>query len=171
MKTLARLASALIAVSSFVFPLAAMAETKAPAGRHDHHTGDAFPMKAEVFQKLVNGKIDRMKGHFDHGLEKRSLSAAQKTEIEKSMGDAMKELHAAVDKVAADGTVTKDEAKQVKELSDQLRTKMRSELKGKHANSKAKGAKSSKGKSGNKGKAPAKKAEKAEKPEAPAKDK
>src|SRR5690242_3760745 len=103
MKTLARLASALIAVSSFVFPLTAMAETKAPAGHHSHRGGDAFPMKADVFKKLVDSKIDRMKGHFEHGLEKRSLSAGQKTEIEKSMGDAMKELHAAVDKVSADG--------------------------------------------------------------------
>jgi hypothetical protein len=166
MKTLARLASALIAVSSLVLPLTAAAETKAPAGHHNHRSADAFPMKAEVFKKLVDAKIDKMKGHFDHGLGKRSLSAEQKSEIEKSMDAAMKELHTAVNKVGSDGVVTKDEAKQVKELSDQLRSKMRSELKGKHANSKAKGGKS-KGKNG-KSKAPAKKADKSE---APAKDK
>lgn len=150
MKTLAHLASVLIAVSAFVLPASALADNKAPAG---HHTrGDsAFPMKAEVFKKLVDGKIDRMKGHFDRGVGKRSLSHGQKAEIDKSLEGALKELHAAVDKVSSDGVVTKDEAKQVKDLSEQLRGKVRGELKGKHASAKAKGQKPSK-------KSPAKKA-------------
>jgi len=147
MKTLATLASALIAASAFVFPLSAMAETKAPAGHHAHaHAESAFPMKAEAFKKLVDLKLERMKTHMDRGLEKRSLSHAQKSELDKSMEGAIKDLHAAVEKVGADGVVTKDEAKHIKDLSEQLRSKVRGELKGKHASTKAKGQKPAKGK-------------------------
>jgi archaellum component FlaC len=149
MKTLATIASALIAASALVFSSSAMAETKAPAGHHAHghaHAESAFPMKAEAFKKLVDLKLERMKTHMDRGLEKRSLSHAQKSELDKSMEGAIKDLHAAVEKVGADGVVTKDEAKQIKDLSEQLRSKVRGELKGKHASAKAKGQKPAKGK-------------------------
>jgi hypothetical protein len=140
MTTLARIASALIAASALAFPFSARAESRPPQGHHNHHES-AYPMKAESFKKLVDGRVDRLKGHLEKGLEKRSLSPEQKAEIEKAMDGAIKELNAAVDKVSSDGVVTRDEAKQVKDLSEQLRSKMRAELKGKHANAKAKGGK------------------------------
>jgi len=157
MTTLARIASALIAASALVFPCSAWAESRAPQAHHNHHES-AYPMKAETFKKLVDGRIDRLKGHLDKGLEKRSLSPEQKAEIGKAMDGALKELHAAIEKVSADGVVTRDEAKQIKDLSEQLRTKMRAELKGKHASSKAKGGKPAGSK--HKAKAAPKKAEK-----------
>lgn len=160
MKTLARLASAMIAASAFVLPASAMAETKAPAGHHGRHES-AFPMKADIFKKLVDGKIEKMKGHFEKGVAKRSLSHEQKSEIDKSFEGALKDLHSAVDKVSADGVVTKDEAKHIKDLSEHLRTRVREEMRGKHANAKAKGQKSGK-KAGAK-KAPGKKLAKAAK--------
>jgi len=149
MKTLAHLATALIAVSALVLPASAMAETKSPAGHHARHES-AFPMKADVFKKLVDGKIDKIKGHFDRGVSKRSLSHEQKAEIDKTLEGALKELHAAVDKVSADGVVTKDEAKQVKDVSDHVRTRVRESLRGKHANAKAKGQKPGRKASGKK---------------------
>ncbi len=139
MTTLARIASALIAASALVFPGAAWAGSKA------HHES-GYPMKAESFKKLVDNRVDRLKGHLDQGLSKRSLTPEQKSEIEKAMDGALKELHAAVDKVSADGVVTRDEAKKIKDLSDQLRSRMRAELKGKHASAKAKGDKPAGGK-------------------------
>jgi hypothetical protein len=148
MKSLVRIASALIAVSAFLLPLSAMAETRAPEG-HKHHES-AFPMKAEAFKKLVDLKVERMKDHLEKGIARRSLSAGQKADIEKTMDGAVKELHAAVEKVGADGVVTRDEAKQIRDLSEQMRNKVRAELRGKHANAKAKGSKPAKGK----GKAP-----------------
>ena len=153
MTTLARIASALIAASTLFFPLSALAETKAPAGHHGHHDA-AFPMKADAFKKLFDSRVDKLKDHLEQGLSKRSLSSEQKADIEKTMDGALKELHAAVDKVGADGVVTRDEARHIKGLSEQLRTRMRAELKGKHASAKAKGGKLAKGKSG-KAKAPA----------------
>lgn len=161
MNTFARLASALLAASVLALPAVAMAETKT---KGSHAKDDSsFPMKADVFKKLVDGKIDKMKGHFEKGMKKRSLSHDQKAEIDKSLEGALKDLHSAVDKVSADGVVTKDEAKQVKDISDQLRSRVREELRGKHAAAKGKGQKPAKAKSAKKA---AKKAAKQE----PAKD-
>jgi hypothetical protein len=157
MKTLAHLASALLAAATFVLPVSAMAETKAPAGHHHAAKHESvWPMKADTFRKMVDGNIEKMKGHFEKGAKKRSLSHDQKQEIDKSLESALKDLHAAVDKVSSDGVVTKDESQHIKDLTAQLRTKVRDELKGKHANAKAKGQKSGK-KAGKK--APAKKHE------------
>jgi hypothetical protein len=140
MTTLARIASVLLAASAFAFPLSAMAEVRPPEGHHH------FPMKAEAYRRLIDGRIQTLKGHFEQGLEKRSLSPEQKAEIEKSMDGAVKELHAAVRKAGADGMVTGKEAERIKDLSEHIRSRMRAELKGKHANAKAKGAKSGKSK-------------------------
>jgi hypothetical protein len=140
MTTLSRIASALLGASALAFSLSANAETKAPPARH-HAVESAFPMKAEAFKKLVDTRIDHLKAHFAEGLTRRSLTPAQKGDIDKAMDGAMKELHAAVDKVGADGLVTTDEAKRIKGLSEQLRSKMRAELRGRHAYAKAKGAK------------------------------
>ncbi len=138
--TLTRIVSALIGASALVFSLTASAETKAPPARHSA-SESSFPMKADAFKKLVDVRLDRLKAHLEQGLTKRSLTPAQKGDIEKAMDGAVKELHAAVDKVGTDGLVTADEAKQIKGLSEQLRAKLRAELKGKHANAKAGGAK------------------------------
>lgn len=157
MTTLTRIASALLAAAALVFPLSsAHAETRTPAPHHHAKAESAFPMKAEAFKKLVDGQIGQLKGHMAKGLQKRSLSHGQKSEIEKAMDGALDELHAAVEKVSADGVVTRDEAKQIKALSDKLRARVRGELKGKHASVKVKGGKPAK----HKAKAPPKKAEK-----------
>lgn len=144
MNTFARLASAVIAAAIFVVPASAMAVTK--HGKAVPKAESAFPMKADLFKKIVDGKIGKMKGHFQKGMKKRSLSHHQKADLDKSLESALNELHSAVDKVSADGVVTKDEAKQVKRVSDQLRSKVREELRGKHASTKAKGHKPAKGK-------------------------
>ncbi len=36
-------------------------------------------MKAEAYKKLVDGRIEKLKGHLEQGLEKRSLSPEQKS--------------------------------------------------------------------------------------------
>jgi uncharacterized protein YajQ (UPF0234 family) len=169
--SLSRIASALITASALTFSFSAAAETKAPPAAH-HAQESAYPMKAETFKKLVDGRLDRLKAHLEQGLAKRSLSSEQKAEIEKAMDGAVKELHSAVDKVGADGTVSREEAKQIKALSETLRNKMRAELRGKHANANAKGGKHAKAGSKHKSKGAApKKAEKSEKSEKAAPEK
>src|SRR5262245_30095192 len=128
MTTLTRIASALLAAAALVFPFSsARAENRPPAPHHHAKQESAFPLKAEAYKKLVDSQIGQLKGHMSKGLQKRSLSHGQKSEIEKAMDGALDELHAAVEKVSADGMVTRDEANKTKALSDKLRARMRGE--------------------------------------------
>ena len=146
MKTLARIASALIAVSLAAVPVTAMAnqtpsETKSV--EEASHKGSprrdkpAFPMKAEEFRKMIEKRVERIKTHVERAMSKHSLPAPQRAEVNKAVDIAVKEIHGAVDKVAADGVVTRDEAKQIKAIADQLRDKMREQFKEKGPRAKA----------------------------------
>ena len=145
MNTVARLTAALLAAASFAVPMTSFAEPKpAPAlveSPRDHkggaHQGDKdkpqFPMKAEEFRVLVEKRIERVKARVEKGMERHKIPAAQRTEIAKAVEEATKHVRGAVDKAAADGTVTKEEAKQVRELAEQLRSKLQTAFGGKHA--------------------------------------
>lgn len=150
MKTLARIASALIAVSLAAVPVTAMANQKPsdakPLEEASHkgsprHDKPAFPMKAEEFRKMVEQRVERIKSHIERAMSKHSLPAPQRAEVNKAVDTAVKEVHGAVDKVTADGVVTRDEAKQVKAIANQLRDKMREQLKEKGPRAKAPKAK------------------------------
>ena len=138
MNTVARLAAALLAAATFAVPMTSFAET-APAAPVEHghkHHGDKaqYPMKADEFRVMVEKKIEKVKARVEKGMAEHKLPADKRGEITKAVDDAAKQVRAAVDKAATDGTVTKEEAKQVRELADQLRTKLRGELLGgKHA--------------------------------------
>lgn len=150
MKTLARIASALIAASIAVLPLTAMAEQNPveakPLDAKGHKGSSqrdkpAFPMKADEFRKMVEKRIEQIKTHVERSMSKHSIPAPARTEVNKNVDAAVKEIHAAVDKAAADGVVTRDEAKQVKDVAKQLREKMREQLKEKGPRAKATKAK------------------------------
>ena len=139
MNTVARLAAALIAAATFAVPMTSFAEA-APAavthGGHKHH-GDKekaqYPMKADEFRAMVEKRIEKVKARVEKGMEDRKLPREQRAVITKAVDDAAKQVRGAVDKAAADGTVTKEEAKAVRELAEQLRAKVRGELGGSHA--------------------------------------
>ena len=144
MNTVARLAAALVAAATFAVPMTSFADEKpasAPTeARHEHggaHHGSKdkaqFPMKADEFRVMVEKKIEKIKARVEKGMDQHKVSAAQRTVIAKAVDDAAKQVRGAVDKASADGTVTKEEAKQGRELAEQLRTKIRGELGGKHA--------------------------------------
>jgi hypothetical protein len=140
MNTVARLAAALLAAATFAVPMTSFAETAPPAPvEHGHkHHGDKdkvqFPMKADEFRAMVEKKIERVKARVEKGMAQHKLPADKRVEITKAVDEAAKQVRTAVDKAATDGSVTKEEAKQVRELADQLRTKLRGELLGgKHA--------------------------------------
>jgi hypothetical protein len=135
MNTVARLAAALIAAATFAVPMTSFAETKPAAVEHGHkHHGDGdkaqFPMKADEFRSMVEKRIEKIKARVEKGMEEHKLPAAQRVVVTKAVDDAAKQVRGAVDKAAADGTVTKEEAKAVRDLAEQLRAKVRSELGG-----------------------------------------
>lgn len=140
MTTVARLAAALLAAATFAVPMTSFAETtpSAPVEHGHKHHGDKgkaqYPMKADEFRVMVEKKIERVKARVEKGMAEHKIPADKRVEVSKAVDDAAKQVRTAVDKAATDGTVTKEEAKQVRELANQLRTKLRSELLGgKHA--------------------------------------
>jgi hypothetical protein len=134
MNTLNTLTSALIAFGVLVSPFAAEAEVR-PAP--EETAPDTFPMKADAFKKVADRKLELLKTHAERGIAKRSLLPEQKTAVERALDGGIKDLRAAIDRVAADGIVTREEAKQVKDLAAQFRAKLRDQLRGRHARAKA----------------------------------
>lgn len=138
MNTRARYAAFFIAAATFAIPMTSFAETKPAGVEHGHkHHGDKdkaqFPMKADEFRAMVEKRIEKVKARVEKGMEQHKIPAAQRAEISKAVDEAAKQVRGAVDKAAADGTVTKEEAKQVRELAEQLRSKVRGQLGGGHA--------------------------------------
>ena len=138
MNTVARLAAALIAAATFAVPMTSFAETAPAAVSHGQkHHGDKdkaqFPMKADEFRAMVEKRIAKVKARVEKGMEEHKLPAVQRAVITRLVDDAAKQVRGAAEKAAADGTVTKEEAKEVRELAEQLRAKVKGELGGKHA--------------------------------------
>jgi len=148
MKTFARVASALVAVSLSLSPLVAMADHRPadgaqaaarpadanPGVKKDHKKHEAaFPMKADQFRKHVDKRIEKVKARIEKAMEKHNVPAPKRAEIAKVVDSAIKDVHAAVDKAAADGVVTKEEAQAVKEVAQQVRAKVKAQIKDKHA--------------------------------------
>jgi Ni/Co efflux regulator RcnB len=143
MNTVSRLLSALVLSATFIAaPLAASAEeANAPAADHGKKGerrahGDkqkpSFPMKAEEFRKRVDHRIEKVKARVERALDKHKVPAARRGEVNKALEGAEKEVRGAVDKAVTDGVVTKDEAKQVRDLAKRLRESAGAFLKGKH---------------------------------------
>lgn len=133
-----------LALASVAVPGVALADPKAPAteapqgkahkgqrpeekGRKAEHERPEFPMDAKSFTKLVEERIARAKKKLGHVLEKRDATPEMKKHAEELFEGRAEELRAAVAKAEADGVVTKEEARAVRELAKALRPK-----KGKH---------------------------------------
>jgi hypothetical protein len=151
MKTLARIATALISASIVVVPpLSAMADQKPTDAKpleesanksSSRHDRAIFPMKSDEFRKIVEKRIERMKTHIERSMTKHNLPVPARAEVNRTVDTAVKDIHAMVDKVAADGMVTKDEAKQLKDLAEQFRDKLREQFNDKSPKAKAPKAK------------------------------
>jgi hypothetical protein len=93
--------------------------------KHDKKDRPSFPVTADNFTKMVDGRLSKVKTKLESGLEKHKVEAAAKTKILKDFDDGAALVRTAVKRVGKDGEVTKDEAKEVRELVKSLRTQMR----------------------------------------------
>lgn len=129
---------ALLAVAA---PTAAFADTArgdevAQDGDGKGKGKEAFPMAADAFKQKVEARITKARQHLvDHMAKKGVDEQKQKDNLAK-FDEAAKQVREATDAACADGTVTKDEAKSVRDLAKKLHHK----AKGKKAE-KAKGKK------------------------------
>jgi len=80
-----------------------------------------FPMKAAPFRAKVESRITKGRERLVAHLTKKNVAADKQKEILAKFDAATQQVRDATDKVCADGTVTKDEAKSVRELAKSLR--------------------------------------------------
>ncbi|HTJ81136.1 MAG TPA: hypothetical protein VL400_05410 [Polyangiaceae bacterium] len=134
-------------VSAFV-PAVAMADDTAGQARHGERAHEKreqakFPMAAAEFKQKAEARITKFRGKLEKVLEKRGATAEQKKAALAKFDAGAEKVRAAVEVAAKDGTVTKEEAKDVRKVAKEARGDM-----GKHKGH-GKGHGKGKGKQGN----------------------
>jgi hypothetical protein len=133
-----RILSRPVAIASVLFALIAV--PSAAFACDDHETTAAghaskgekakrgnrqFPVKTDEFKQMVEKRIARARERLDHALTEHQVPAAIQSQIKKEFESGANAVRAAAARVGADGTVTKDEAKEVKHLATELKRKAR----------------------------------------------
>lgn len=95
------------------------AAAPAMAGEKDGKEKVSFPMPAAAFKAKIDAKQAKAREH----MEKRAatLNAEQAKELRAKFDAGTAKVNAEVAKVTADGTVTKDEAKEVRKVAHEAR--------------------------------------------------
>lgn len=122
-RTIVRPAIAALALSIFALPMVAHAEGKDRSAEVKKER--KFPMPAESFNKHIEKRLAKAREHLVKALDKNNAPAATKAQATKDFDAGAAAVRALSAKVAADGTVTADEAKQVRGLSKELKQKAR----------------------------------------------
>jgi uncharacterized protein YigA (DUF484 family) len=127
----AALAFALVAA-----PVAAHAEGKDRSAEVKKER--KFPMPAASFNKMIEKRLTKAREHLVQALDKRNAPAATKAQATKDFDAGAAAVRALAAKVQADGTVTKEEAKQVRGLAKDLKQQAREKYGVSHRKDKAK---------------------------------
>jgi hypothetical protein len=131
MNRIVKVALAALAISTFALP--ALAETGARPERasHGQHRGEKagkagrgekgdkaqFPMPAAEFQARVAKRAEKVRARVEEHIANQNLPADKAAAVRAKMAAAQAAINQEVAKVVADGTVTKEEAKQVREVA------------------------------------------------------
>jgi Skp family chaperone for outer membrane proteins len=86
----------------------------------------SFPMKSETFLEKVNGRIEKMKDRLTKGLEKRDVPEEKRKELLASFEAGATKIREAAKSAGADGTVTAEEAKEVRAVAKDVRKDLKS---------------------------------------------
>lgn len=84
-----------------------------------------FPIEAPKFQKVIDKRIEKSRDRMERAMTKHNVPDVLKTQIRKEFDAGVAQVQAAAKRVGADGTVTKDEAKQIRDLVKGLKQKAR----------------------------------------------
>lgn len=86
------------------------------AGRHEKHQIDEkkFPMKADEFRASVTQRLTKAQERMEKHLQEKKVEADKAKAAREQFAAGAARVKAKVDEVAADGTVTLDEAKAVR---------------------------------------------------------
>lgn len=111
---------------------------KGEKGKHEK----AFPMDAAKFKEHVEKRISRVKERVTTGMEKHNVPEAKRREVLADLEKGAARIRTAADTAAKDGTVTAEEAKQVRGVAKEVRKEAREKYghgKGKGHGKKGKG--------------------------------
>ena len=122
-RNIVRPAAVALAFALVAAPAAAHAEGKDRSAEVKKER--KFPMPAESFNKLIEKRLSMAREHLVKALDKHNVPEATKAQAKKDFDDGAAAVRALSAKVQADGTVTKEEAKQVRGLAKDLRQKAR----------------------------------------------
>lgn len=96
----------------------APAGAKAEAGKKKRV---AFPIPADTFTKHVEKRIEKARGRMESHMKEKNLPEADRAARRKAFDASATELRAVAKRVAQDGTVTKEEAKEVRKVARGLK--------------------------------------------------
>lgn len=122
---LARIAQALLAGSLVLGGSTAAFAAAKEKGAHEHLV---FPMKADAFNQIVEKRVTTIEARVDKRLAKSNLTDEKKAAVKKEVATGVAEIREAAKKAEADGTVTKDEAKDVRAAERKLQGQLKAEL-------------------------------------------
>ncbi len=108
--------SALSAVAAVAVPGTAFAHERSEARQAEW--AKKFPMPAAEFKQHSEARMSKMRARLDSRLEK--VPADKAKEIRAKVAEGEAKVRAEIEKVTADGTVTLEEAKGVKQLARSL---------------------------------------------------
>lgn len=84
-----------------------------------------FPMKGGDFIGMVEKRITKVREKVQEKMARRDLTDAQRKQILAEVDAGAAKVRAAANKAAADGTVTKEEAKQVRDVAHDVKKEIR----------------------------------------------
>lgn len=128
-------------------PAYALADSASSAGTAVAEQREAkFPMEGATFKQRVEARFQHFKTRVERALDRRDVPEDKQKEIMKDVEAAHAKVTAAAENAAKDGTVTKEEAKEVRAVAKAARAELKEKYgigKGEH---KAKGKGKGKGK-------------------------
>jgi hypothetical protein len=84
-----------------------------------HHAGASFPMPAATYKQKVDARQAKAREHMEKRASK--LNADEAKALRAKFDAGVAQINAEVSKATADGTVTKEEAEAVRQVSKEVR--------------------------------------------------
>lgn len=125
-RTLVRSIAIALSLAVAAAPAAALADDSGSAAQGKK--GKHFPIEAAKFQKSVEKRLSKARERLERAMEKRGVPEATRAQVRKELEAGSVMVRAAAQRAGADGTVTAEEAKQVRDLAKKLKKTAREKL-------------------------------------------
>lgn len=124
-----RLVASVVALSIASLALPALAKEGNGDGkaRVEERKGDRdkhFPMKSKEFSEKLEKRLTKVKARITKKVEKAKLTEAEKTKVMNEVDAGAKAVRAAAEAAGKDGTITKEEAKDIRTKAKDARKKI-----------------------------------------------